>query len=477
MKSRSGTPSQKPPTRSLLVSAPRPPGQLFRVVKPLSKTASSSVVYLCLPRALPPPFEPSKEIDYDLQDRMADVHDAFQTVRGNTRLRQQLSLLSYKNSGDVLYENMQHNGTSLLHDKHLKMLPQLVVVKMSRDTDLLRKEVLQIEAQHKKGGRATLHVGSHVLRAQFTASTATSFVCLRPVFGPTLAQFGEASNKNQGRIPGWFVGHICVALVDAVDFLHDEGIVHAKIEASNIMFNLYPTYMHHRYRGYPDVQLIDFSLAGQSDEGAEERDHRAVLELMEHVITEWSDVAPFMPFINNFTGLSGEGDDPLLTQLALIRTMLSGVYDGYTNLAELQARAVDIRHEGPETIPWNLMKLLHADLVTADELDRAVRAPLALRLTARREAMAKVLGDIPVIMGGRGHAGMKTPRIMVLRFVRRKMEFMNAIGQSVAEESIDDGARFSGNRDASMADGKMSSAEPRVTVPISLLDDSDKEMS
>ncbi|RYN36059.1 hypothetical protein AA0119_g5000 [Alternaria tenuissima] len=462
MKSRSGTPSQKPPTRSLLVSAPKPPGQLFRVVKPLSKTASSSIVYLCLPRALPPPFEPSKEIDYDLQDRMADVHDAFQTVRGNTRLRQQLSLLSYKNSGDVLYENMQHNGTSLLHDKHLKMLPQLVVVKMSRDTDLLREEVLQTEAQHKKGGLATLHVGSHVLRAQFTASTATSFVCLRPVFGPTLAQFGEASNKNQGRIPGWFVGHICVALVDAVDFLHDEGIVHAKIEASNIMFNLYPTYMHHRYRGYPDVQLIDFSLAGQSHKNAEdakEQDHHAVLELMEHVITEWSDVAPFMPFINNVTGLSGEGDDPVLTQLALIRTMLSGVYDENTNLAGLHARAVDIRHEGPENMPWNLMKLLHADLVTADELDRAVRAPLALRLTARREAMAKVIGDIPVTMGGRGHAGMKTSRIIVLRFVRRKMEFVDAIGQSVAE-SVDEGARFFGNTDASIADVEMSGAEP-----------------
>ncbi|CAN9131100.1 unnamed protein product [Alternaria alternata] len=393
---------------------------------------------------------------------MADVHNAFQTVRGNTRLRQQLSLLSYKNSSDVLYENMQHNGTSLLQDKHLKMLPQLVVVKMSRDTDLLRKEVLQIEAQHKKGGRATLHVGSHVLRAQFTASTATSFVRLRPVFGPTLAQFGEASNKNQGRIPGWFVGHICVALVDAVDFLHDEGIVHAKIEASNIMFNLYPTYMHHRYRGYPDVQLIDFSLAGQSHKNAEdakEQDHHAVLELMEHVITEWSDVAPFMPFINNVTALSGEGDDPLLTQLALIRTMLSGVYDENTNLAELQARAVDIRHEGPETMPWNLMKLLHADLVTADELDRAVRAPLALRLTARREAMAKVIGDIPVTMGGRGHAGMKTSRIIVLRFVRRKMEFVDAIGQSVAE-SVDEGARFFGNTDASIADVEMSGAEP-----------------
>jgi hypothetical protein len=80
-------------------------------------------------------------------------------------------------------------------------------------------------------------------------------------------------------------------------------------------------------------------------------------------------------------------------------------------------------------------------------------------------------------MGGRGHAGMKTSRIMVFRFVRRKMEFINAIGQPVAEEPIDDGARFFGNRDVSMADGKMSSAEPRETVPISLLDDSDEEMS
>jgi hypothetical protein len=91
--------------------------------------------------------------------------------------------------------------------------------------------------------------------------------------------------------------------------------------------------------------------------------------------------------------------------------------------------------------------------------------------------MAKVLEDIPVTMGGRGNAGMKTSRIIVLRFVRRKMEFIDAIGQSVAEESIEDGARFFGNRDSSMADDEMSSAEPRVMVPISLLDDSDEEMS
>ncbi|KAL1800021.1 hypothetical protein ACET3X_000363 [Alternaria dauci] len=378
MDSCSKTPDQEPPTDPSVTAAPKPPDQLFRVVKTLSTPTSSAGVYLCLPRTLPPPFEPTKEVDVDLQDRTADVHNVYQTVRGNTRLRQQLSLLSYKNWSDVLYENMQYNSASFLEDEHLKMLPQLVVVKMHKNSNVLRNEDSQIERQHKRGGRATLHVGSYVLRAQFTTSPLTSFVCLRPVFGPTLAQFGEASNKNQGSIPGWFVAHICAALIDAVDFLHDEGTVHAKIEASNVMLNLYPTYMHHRYRGYPDVQLIDFALASQSDEDAEERDNRAVLELMEHVITEWSDVAPFMPSVSNFPALSGEGDDPILVLLAFIRMMLAGNHDGCTGLSGLYARAVDIRHEGPRSMPWNVMRLLHADLVIAEELDRAVRDPLVL---------------------------------------------------------------------------------------------------
>ena len=46
-----------------------------------------------------------------------------------------------------------------------------------------------------------------------------------------------------------------------------------------------------------------------------------------------------------------------------------------------------------------------------------------------------------------------------MRFVRRKMEFVDAIGQSVAE-SVDEGARFFGNTDASIADVEMSGAEP-----------------
>jgi hypothetical protein len=443
------------------VVAPKPPGQLFRVVKCLSTSASSAGVYLCLPRDLPPLFEPSNEIDEDLYGRDADIRNAFQTLPGSPRLHQQLPLLSYKKLNDVLYENIQHNGTSSLRNRHLKRLPQLVVVKMRKETDKLRNEVLQVEEQHKRGGKTSLHVGSHVMRAQFTASPSTSYICLRPVFGPTLAQFGEASTKDsRSVIPGWFVSHICVGMIDAMGFLHDEGIMHGKIEHSNIMLSLYPTFFHYRYRGYPDVQLIDFSLTGHGDDDAEERDNRAALTVMEQVITEWSDVAPFMQFPSDVTGLRGEGDDPLFIKLRYIRMQLREDYDGTYNLPEIRERAVDIRHGGPEVMPWNLMKLLHSDLVTADELDRAVRDPLVFKVQAKKEAMAKILEDVPVTMGVNGHAGMKTQSIMVMRFVRRKLEFLDAIGEFVREESTDDETWAIGNRDASFADDEMSGMEP-----------------
>jgi serine/threonine protein kinase len=276
---------------------------------------------------------------------------------------------------------MQQNGTSALLDKHLRMLPQLVVVKTRRKTDELRNETLHIEIQHKKGEFTTLYIGSYVLRAQFTTSPSTSFICLRPIFGPTLAQFGEASNKDgQGGIPGWFVAHICVSLVDAVGFLHDGDIVHGKIEASNIMLNLYPTYMHHRYRGFPDVQLIDFSATGPGDEDAVEEDNRGILEVMERIITKWSDMAPFVGFVDDATSSGGEGEDPLIAQLEFIEMMLAVDYDGYYNIPGLRERAEDMRHEGPKTMPKTLIKLLHEDLATAAELERAVQDPLVLKV-------------------------------------------------------------------------------------------------
>jgi hypothetical protein len=407
MTSRTPSVEQALPIDIPVVTAPRPQGDLFRVVKTLSAPTSSSGVYLCLPRDLPHSFEPSEEIDPDISDEAAEVHDALQRVSGNARLQQQLPLLSFKNKSDVLYKTMQENCTSKLPEKHLKMLPQLVVVKTRNETSELHNEVLQIEQQHKTDEGSTLHIGSYVLSSRFTASPSTSFVCLRPIFGPTLAQFGQASKKDgRGGIPAWFVSHISVGLIDSVAFLHDAGITHGKVELSNVMLNLYPTYVRLRYRGFPDVQLIDFSTTGPGSEEAMKADNRGILQVIEYLITECSDVVPF----NGEPEPAGsvEVEDPLVTQLIYVEMMLRGDYDGYYNIVETRERAVDMRHDGPQTLPRKLMELLHADLVTAVELDSAVRDPVVLKTVAKKEALGKVLEDAHVTISGSGHAGTRT---------------------------------------------------------------------
>ena len=267
--------------------APKPPGTIFRVVKKLESHDSTSGVYLCLPRILPPPFTPSQDTDGDVPDDAPAIHAAYSKIPRNQRLRKQMPLLQGVNYADFLYRSMEHNGTSLLLDKHLKMLPQLVVVKLNKQTNQLRSEVDAIEAIYKEdGSNASLFIGSFVLSAQHTMEPKTSFMCLRPVFGPNLEQFGGASITDpNGGIPAWFVGHIILRLIETVNYLHDCEVMHGNIAPSNIMLNLYPTYMHLRYRGYPDVLLINFSQAGSTESADECEDVIAVLRVMEEVIT------------------------------------------------------------------------------------------------------------------------------------------------------------------------------------------------
>jgi hypothetical protein len=178
-----------------ILPIPRPPGHLFRVVKPFSKSSSITEVSLCLPHTLPSSFEPMTDINEDLSTRCASVSAAFGKMTGNARLRQQLPLLEYERLGDVLYQNIQENRVSSLRRRQIKMLPQLVVVKMSRDKERVRREVEAVEEIHRIGGEvATLHVGSYVLRSQHTEAPEMSYMVLRPIFGPTLEQFSERSS-------------------------------------------------------------------------------------------------------------------------------------------------------------------------------------------------------------------------------------------------------------------------------------------
>jgi hypothetical protein len=425
----SRSPTLKAGDAALLNLAPKPPGHLFRIVKTLSPG-----VYLCLPRALPPPFEPTTDIDPDLHDKLVDVRSAFATVP-NARLHQQLPLLSYARLSDVLYEAMQHNGTSFLLNRHLKMAMQLVVVKMSAETEKLRGEVDIVESLHRGVEEASLFIGSYVLQSQHTISPATSFAVLRPVYGPTLQQYEEHSTG--GGIPGWLVGHIAIGLMDAVQYVHDCGVPHGSISASNTMINLYPTDMHHRYRGYPDIQLIDFAGATRSwHDEVEKIDVQALLEVIEELISKYSDVAPFLGLVT-YAGVQ-EGEDPLISLLRQVRSMLASTYDGPFEMDDLRKqlapRLEQMRHDGPETLPRDLMKLLHSDLVTGPELERAVQGPLVIRFQAKKEEMRKIVEDVLVEMGGAGFAGMKTHGIMVVRFTRRKKLLLVAIGEASLEQ-------------------------------------------
>lgn len=343
----------------------------------------------------------------------------------------------------MLYQNIQGNGVTALGEKQAKMLPQLVVVKMAREKERVRREVEAIEETHRRGGEVTtLHVGSWVLRSQHTEEPETSFMVLRAIFGPTLAQFGEGSKQfKSGGIPDWFVAHICIGLVDAVEFLHAQDMVHGNIEASNVMLSLYPVYMHHRYRGYPDVQLIGFSACASTAEKNEVLDVQSVLAVVEEVITKWSDVASDFSSTGSDLSYGREGQDLRALLLAQIKSATGAAAEGSLDVQYLRnallGTAQDMRHEGPETIPRDMMRLLHADLATAAELERVMRDPVVIRFMARKEGLRSIVEDVPFIMDGM-NAGMKTQRILVVRFRSKKLEFLRAMGEEDAEGETDD---------------------------------------
>ncbi|EUC40968.1 hypothetical protein COCMIDRAFT_107438 [Bipolaris oryzae ATCC 44560] len=392
----------------------RPPGALFRVVKTLSKSSQSTGVYLCLSRILPCSSEPTMNIDEDLANRCAPILAAFEKMTGNARLQQQLGLLEYERLGDVLYQNIQENRTSLLRSGQIEMLPQLVVVKMSTDKEKVRREVEAVEEIHRVAGVvSTLHIGSYILGSQHTEAPEMSYMALRPIFGPTLEQLGErSSNGRSGGIPDWLMAHTCIGLIEAVEFLHEHSLVHGRIEASNVMLSLYPVYMYHRYRGYPDVQLIDFSdsaLTGVKDTAL---DVRGVLIVMEEAMLKQSDTAPCGMPRRDVRGRTREKQGEQNPLLAQIRNMTAADYEGDMDMQGLRRSlmgiAEDIRHAGPETMPRDIMRLLHADLTTARELECAMRNPLVLKLRSKKEATKAVTDNGLVAVVGVENVETKT---------------------------------------------------------------------
>jgi len=88
--------------------------------------------------------------------------------------------------------------------------------------------------------------------------------------------------------------------------------------------------------------------------------------------------------------------------LASIRKMMDVDSPGihrYDDLrAELEGRALDLRHDGPNTLPRYMMKMLHADLATAAELDDAFRDPTVFTFRTRKEEVRKIVENVSVEM-------------------------------------------------------------------------------
>ncbi|KAF2029726.1 hypothetical protein EK21DRAFT_112600 [Setomelanomma holmii] len=345
------------------MAAPIPQSHLFRTIKLLAPGT-----YLCLLRTYTSAEDDSPQ-----------------------RMRQQSRLLTHS-LASTLIQSIKDNGASKLQDKYIALLPRLIVVKTYQDPDRIKPE--------------------------FAPETASRWLIHAAVFGPTLKQLGEAVSKPGAEafyLSAWFSAHVFLGVLSALEFLSQAGVVHGKIAASNVLLSLYPREVCWRYRGYPDVLLAGFSGAtmGRDDDAGNTaaEDVKGLLELISHVILNYSDSAPFIPLATIDAVMTT--DDPLLRMLQSVREM----------------------GEGPEHIPRPLLKLLHSDIVSEEEMERALREPTVSKFEAKKEDFRKILAGEAVVMGFGGCAGMKTGRVIDFRFNTKKNDFLRRTGMAVDDES------------------------------------------
>lgn len=389
--------------------APDPPAHLFRIVKRLTPpTSTHSAVFLCLPRIPLPVFKPDEECAEFLRPNL-QVRNAFLKLR-NPRVKQQLRLLEYVRLADTLVPSIIANGASALSQGFVKMLPQLVVVKMNVSPEALGKEGDVVEELHSGREYSSLFIGTKMIRGQITSDPLTSWICLRPVFGHTIPQLGEAFARAKKEVPDWLVAHILLGLIMAVQFVHSDGLVYGNVSAENTMINLYPEYMHHRYRGYPDIQLVGFSHANKvaDTSGGAAKDVRDVMMVMDEFIVKWSSATLYFG-----TGIGLRvSQDPLVILWRQVQGTLAGDEKvTWDNMMGLCIQLEELRGSGPKTLPKDIIKILHSDLASQEELKSAMKDTGDMECKIKEEELA---GDETVATGS---------RVVVLRFHTRRADY------------------------------------------------------
>jgi hypothetical protein len=95
---------------------------------------------------------------------------------------------------------------------------------------------------------------------------------------------------------------------------------------------------------------------------------------------------------------------------------------------------VDIRHTGPDTFPRPIARMLHDDIATNQDFGYALREPTVVKFDRRHEEFVRIVADERVEMRHGACAGMKTGRILVVRFGERREGWLGIVGLENEDE-------------------------------------------
>lgn len=247
---------------------------------------------------------------------------------------------------------------------------QLMVVKQHALPEAVRKEANIIDFLHHPVQSDDV-VGSFILREQVTSIAASSWLCLRPIFGRNLQDFGVLCSDIAG-IPSYFCWHIFLDMVEAVEYIHGAGVAHNDICASNIMIDPNHPLNEHHFHEYPNVVLIDFDKASVISREKAKSDVRGLLMVVEEVVTKWSDLASVLDTLE----LKSKKTDPLARFEREVWTVLKreeemtveGLRNEWGEMAEAG------RDAGPLDIPSWMQQVIHNELAATDEMNKAARS-------------------------------------------------------------------------------------------------------
>ncbi|KAF2442957.1 hypothetical protein P171DRAFT_53231 [Karstenula rhodostoma CBS 690.94] len=317
------------------------------------------------------------------------------------------------------------NDNSSSQKLHRKALTQLVVVRMYKSPAALRNESDTLSIVNDSEGSEDF-VGASVLRELHSGIPTDSWLCLRPIFGKNLEAFGQACLATN-RIPTYFVWHIVLRLVSALEFVHTAGIVHGDLGSANVMLRC--SLPGREDRDWPDVVLTGFEVEVDMDLYEDERreDVRRMSEILyTDVICRWSDAGTLIPFLN----LTISQPDQLMQFAAALKTMveapLGEEVPSLSNFKVWKAVAVAEMAKGPGTCPAWIKIAAYDALVTEKELEKAMRPPLVLNFGPDSEKFKRWVRArrTPVALRKKGTRGNRIG-LLVVKFKIRRERFAN----------------------------------------------------